>query len=372
MKLIPSIASVASQMKILRSQRLFLVIDELAYQASGAGQHLEPIFRHRDTSRFVDFQANPRIEDVQRGISQFRQFNPELTIAVGGGTAIDLAKLIGTMAVQEDRPQAIATGRGKIVRPGCPLIAIPTTAGTGSEATHFAVVYVDGKKYSVAHPSMLPHHVVLDPCLTMSMPPSITVATGLDALCQAIESIWSVAASPESIRYATEAIELTFRQLENATHAPTIESRSAMCRGAHLAGKAINLTKTTGPHATSYGLTSQFGVAHGIAVALTLVPFFRHNVEVTDEDCNDPRGADAVLDRMHIIMNALGTRTAVEACQRLRALFDRVGCPQDLNAVGVRTSDQLDMLADSINLERLSNNPRCVSRQQLLEILQSN
>ncbi len=263
--LIECIHDVESVLEGLSAERLFLVIDEPAYRASGAEAALENYFQKRSTVRFGNFELNPKLEDVQRGIDVYRNFEPDVVIALGGGTAIDLAKLIGIIAVQKgasnpQRSRDIAMGIASIEVVGKPMVAIPTTAGTGSEATHFAVVYVDGEKYSVAHPSMLPDYPVVDPKLTESLPKRITAATGLDAFCQAIESIWAVAATEESIGYAQEAARLAFNHLATAVNAPTPEARRAMSRAAHLAGKAINITKTTAPHALSYFLTSRYGV----------------------------------------------------------------------------------------------------------------
>jgi alcohol dehydrogenase class IV len=316
---------------------------------------------------------NPKLEDVQRGIEVYRNFEPDVVIALGGGTAIDLAKLIGTLSVQKGAERSkcsrdIAMGVAAIEVEGKPMIAIPTTAGTGSEATHFAVVYVDGEKYSVAHPSMLPDYAIVDPTLTESLPKRITAATGLDALCQAIESIWAVAATEESMGYAQEAARLAFDHLAAAVNAPTPEARRAMCRASHLAGKAINITKTTAPHALSYFLTSRYGVPHGMAVATTLRAMLAFNADVTDNDCVDPRGATAVRERIARILNVLGTDCIDEACSAISSLLSQVECPTLKEIV---VNGDLMAVVDSANIERLSNNPRRVSREKLIEVLSS-
>lgn len=371
--LIESIHEVNSLLESLCADRLFLVIDEPAYRASGAHAILENCFQKYKTVRFSHFELNPKLEDVQRGIEIYRNFEPDVVIALGGGTAIDLAKLIGTLSVQKGAEHAtcsrdIAMGVVAIEIEGKPMIAIPTTAGTGSEATHFAVVYVDGEKYSVAHPSLLPDYAIVDPALTESLPKRITAATGLDALCQAIESIWAVAATEESMGYAQEAARLAFDHLETAVNAPTPEARRAMCRASHLAGKAINITKTTAPHALSYFLTSRYGVPHGMAVATTLRAMLAFNADVTDDDCVDPRGATAVRERIARILNVLGTDGVDEACSAVSRLLSQVECP---TLKEILVNGDLMAVVDSANIERLSNNPRRVSREQLIEVLSS-
>jgi alcohol dehydrogenase class IV len=366
-----SIGEVSAILRSVQTDRLFLVVDEPAWQASGAKEALEPQFRQRATTWFTDFELNPKLEDVERGIEAYRECQPDLVIALGGGTAIDLAKLIGSLAVQAASARDIATGRASIESTGKSLMAIPTTAGTGSEATHFAVVYVDGEKYSVAHPSLLPRYAVVDSRLTASLPKRITAATGLDAFCQAIESMWSVAATEESMRYATDAVRLAFGNLVTATNSPTPETREAMSRASHLAGKAINITKTTAPHALSYALTSRHGVPHGMAVAITLTSMLAFNAEVTDEDCNDPRGADAVRDRIARILSGLGTDNIEDASASIKSLLTQINCPTTFDSVGIQTSDELKYIVDSVNAERLSNNPRRASQSQLFHLLQT-
>ena len=366
-----SIGEVSSILRSVQTDRLFLVVDEPAWQASGAKEALEPQFLQRATTWFTDFELNPKLEDVERGIEAYRECQPDLVIALGGGTAIDLAKLIGSLAVQAASARDIATGRASIESTGKSLMAIPTTAGTGSEATHFAVVYVDGEKYSVAHPSLLPRYAVVDSRLTASLPKRITAATGLDAFCQAIESMWSVAATEESMRYATDAARLAFGNLVTATNSPTPEAREAMSRASHLAGKAINITKTTAPHALSYALTSRHDVPHGMAVAITLTSMLAFNAEVTDEDCNDPRGADAVRERIARILSGLGTDNVEDASASITSLLTQINCPTTFDSVGVQTSDELKYIVDSVNTERLSNNPRRASQNQLFNLLQT-
>ena len=168
----------------------------------------------------------------------------------------------------------LATNKAEISSPGKKLIAIPTTSGSGSEATHFAVVYVGGEKFSVAHPIyMLPNVVVLNPSLTYSMDSYQTALSGVDAFAQAMESYWSVNSTEESKKYSIEALELIIEHLPLAVNYND-NSRDIMLHAANLAGKAINIAKTSGAHAISYVLTSKFNIPHGQAVALTLPAWY--------------------------------------------------------------------------------------------------
>jgi len=364
-----SLDSIGAILSEPSAKRIFFVVDEGALNASGANERLGDYLRNAVVHRFTRFELNPKLEDVQRGVDEYRQFQPDVVIALGGGTAIDLAKLIGSMAVQPHTARDIAIGNQPIEFPGVPFIAVPTTSGTGSEATHFAVVYVDGVKHSVADATLLPSYAIVDSTLTESLPKSITAATGLDALCQAIESIWSVGASDESMAFAAEAAQLAFENLAMATNDPNSATRRAMSRAAHLAGKAINITKTTAPHALSYAITSKNQTPHGMAVAVTLAPILAYNAGVTDNDCTDPRGADHVLSRIDRIVQLLGAEDVSHACSSILGLLRRINCPDSLADVGVTTHDALVEIVQSVNAERLSNNPRRASSDKLIQLL---
>ena len=364
-----ALAEVGAIIDRVAASRLYFVVDASAYSATGAATVLEPNFRDRAVTRFTDFDLNPKLHDVERGIEQFRQADPELMIALGGGTAIDLGKLIGTLACHHESARDIIMGNSAIRQSGPPLIAVPTTAGTGSEATHFAVAYVEGVKYSVAHSVLLPDYAIVDSTLTHSLPASITASTGLDAFCQAIESIWAVGATNESIEYATRSARLAMNSLVNATQNPTADVRRDMCRASHLAGRAINISKTTAPHALSYSITSEYGVPHGIAVALTLSPMLAYNAQVSKLNCADPRGPEHVRARIDLILELLGVNSVAAACNRMENLVSASGCPNSLALVGIKTDASIRRLVNQVDAHRLSNNPRHATSESLFALL---
>ena len=360
--------SLTSLFSTTHRQSILLVVDEVAYKSSGAHTRLEPLLATHETTRFSEFEPNPKMEDVLKGIKVYRQCQPTTVLAIGGGTTIDVAKLICTLATST-APIEVVKGTQPLARKTNHLIAVPTTAGTGSEATQFAVVYVDGQKFSLDDPSLLPEMAIIDPCLMLNLPPAITASTGLDALCQAIESIWSVNATKESIQFAREAIELSIENLVIATNAPTLASREAMCRASHLAGRAINRTRTTACHALSYSLTSTYGLPHGIEVALTLAPMLRYNAAVSDEDCMDPRGVRSVRKRIGIILKALQARSVVEGCDVIHRLLKSLDCPANLTDAGIGSSSAIRRMISSVNVQRMSNNPRFASDEDLFQLL---
>jgi alcohol dehydrogenase class IV len=184
---------------------------------------------------------------------------------------------------------------------GCALVLLPTTAGSGSELTRFATVYLDGCKYSLDRDQVRADLVLVDPELTRSLPLAESVASGLDALSHAVESYWSVAATADSRALAFSALERLVPALAEAAAAASFDEprrRAELAHGAALAGAAIDVTRTTAAHALSYELTSRLGLPHGTAVALHLRWLMRRHAVLDDADCRHPEGAAAVRRRV--------------------------------------------------------------------------
>ena len=256
-------------------ERVFLVTGKNSYKSSGAEKYLSNLTKDKITFRFSDFEVNPTIEDLSKGVQKFDEFNPDIVIAIGGGSVIDMAKLINVVSANShSSSKQIIKNSGLIKKKGLKMVAIPTTAGTGSEVTQFAVIYISTKKYSLDHNYLLPDQYILNPSLVHNLPSNILASSAFDALSQAIESFWSVRSTDESKQYARESMKLILESLEKAVNQKSLRSIESLCYGANLAGKAINITRTTAPHALSYPITKIYGIPHGHAVALNLGKFF--------------------------------------------------------------------------------------------------
>lgn len=366
-----SISSLSSLLKELQVRRIFLLTGKRSYTQSGAEQVLSSVLGPYEVVRFSDFKENPQLEDVERGVALFRKSKFDIILAIGGGSVIDMAKLISLFSVQSQPPLSLLDKQELSQPAAVPVIAVPTTAGTGTEATHFAVLYVNKRKYSVAHPSLLPSYAFLDAQFTFTLPPYITASTGMDAFAQAIESYWSVNSTDVSRYYASDAIKLVINHLVDAVQRPTPTAREAMLSAAHLAGKAIDITRTTAPHAVSYALTAYFGVPHGHAVALTLGEFFEYNGLVSEEDVADSRGVAHVRHVISELLTLLG-KSDLPSCKRMiNDLMARCGLARTLRACGVLSEKDLRFIVDNVNVQRLANNPRHVTNLALLKILRN-
>lgn len=312
---------------------------------------------------FTGFSANPTYDEAKEGIECLNNGSFDAIVACGGGSAIDVAKCIkgfsGLDASKNYLTQRIQPG-------GMPLIAIPTTAGTGSESTSFAVVYYKGEKQSVDHASLLPEHAILAPELLESLPAYQKSCTLLDALCQAIESWWSVNSSDQSIAYSKEAIAKISQFHNEYLSGVCLDAASQIMLASNYAGRAINLTRTTAPHAMSYKLTSLYGIPHGHAVALCLPEVWNYMI-ANMQSCIDQRGQSHLQEVMNDIAFTLNAASPSEAIANFRKLLSTYGLekPQMQNAV------ELQELVDSVNISRLSNNPVAIDKAGLKSIYQN-
>lgn len=350
----------------INSEKIFLVRANKSFLTSNAKTFINKLVDNQNHTSFFEFDPNPQIEDLKRGISLFKKGNFELIIAIGGGSVIDMAKLISVFAHQNQNIDDIVLGKVQINNNKTPLIAIPTTAGTGAEATHFAVLYMDKSKYSVAHPTILPDYVYLSSEFSLSANSYLTACTGLDAFCQAIESVWSVNSNIKSEEYALKAIEIIWNNLQKAVKNNNEQAKKQMLEASFLAGKAINITKTTAPHAISYAFTSYYNIPHGHAVALSLPYFLHYNYNVSNIDCSDQRGANKVKERIDKVLNIL--KIEINDVQTVFVkFFDSLGININISTL-VKNFDK-NIIINNINTERLSNNPRIVTKETIENML---
>jgi alcohol dehydrogenase len=365
---IGSINSIKEIIEETHAKKIFLVTGKQSYISCNAKSWIDEILNNRYVKQFNQFEVNPKLNDVYTGIGLLNNTKFDLVIAVGGGSVIDMAKLINILAVQKDNDlEKYINDNALITENGLPLVAIPTTAGTGSEATHFSVVYIDNIKYSLAHYFMLPNYAIINAELSCNLPSHIVAASGMDALSQAVESYWSVKSTEKSKIFASESIVLILEVLQDAVKGDK-QARIIMSKAANLAGKAINITTTTAPHAISYPITTYFQLQHGHAVALTLGHFFEINYNFQDIDIVDPRGSNYLKNTMEQLYTMFGVKSALECKNRWHYLMDKIGLESKPKNVGISSKYKIDKIIDNVNLQRLNNNPVRVSKSTLKEI----
>ena len=337
-------------------RRVFLVTGGASFETSGAEAALEPLLAGRAMARFPVSRSLPTLDLVEAGLAACRRHRPDLIVAVGGGSVLDTAKAIRVLVAQTPSPRSVVLATPRRLATGRPLVAIPTTAGSGAEATAFAVIYVDGRKQSLAHPSVRPDLAVLDSRLTHSLPPAVTATSGFDAVSHAIESFWSIRSTGRSRNHSRRALRELLPNLPAAVSRPTPANRRALLEGAHEAGQAINLAQTTAGHGLSYGLTARYGLPHGAAVALVLPGLLDVNAQVGVDDCQDRRGLPFVQQRLDELCRLLGAADPATARARLEDLVQVVGLAT--RQAVEQPPAALDQLLADANPARLNNNPR--------------
>jgi alcohol dehydrogenase len=308
------------------------------------------------TAVFSHITPNPDVRDVDACAAVMRRDNTDVVIAIGGGSAMDLAKAAASVCLTGESICAYH-GTGKALpAQHLPIIAVPTTAGTGSEVTSVAVLsdHALKKKAPVSSPNFYPEYAVIDPALTYDMPSYLTACCGIDVLSHALEGYWSIHHQPVCDSCAVHAARLVFRYLARACeNGNDIQAREKMCEASVLAGLAFSLPKTTASHACSFPLTNLYGIPHGEACGLTLDYFTRLNGKYDD--------------RVGELANHIGFADSDELADGIAGLKRRLHLQCNLKELQL-TSQQLDELVSLSHHPNMDNNPVTVTDDILYDL----
>ncbi|OZG69662.1 iron-containing alcohol dehydrogenase family protein [Bifidobacterium eulemuris] len=297
-----------------------LIVSSEHFVRDGTTDRLIEASNGRLTAAFSDFSPNPDVAEVDDCAAVIRARGHGFVVAMGGGSAMDLAKAAASIALTDD---SIADyhGTGKAMPVDhLPLIAVPTTAGTGSEVTCVAVLTNRklGRKAPIVSSGFFPSVAIVDPELTVSVPPKVTASCGMDVLSQAIEGYWSKGHQPICDACAVHAAGLVFDYLPRAVaDGSDLQAREKMCEASLIAGLAFTLPKTTSSHACSFPLTNIHGIPHGEACGLTLDWFVRVNKNAQSGRVQHFArtlgfaDADAMADAIHDLKTRIGMRTGL-------------------------------------------------------------
>jgi len=343
-------------------RRAFIVTDPGVSRAGVTDLVRQKISRVADSVVFDGVTPNPTTDDVEGGTSALRDFGIEGTVvvAVGGGSAMDAAKAISLHAANGGPTRGLA--------PGLPIVAVPTTAGTAAETNGFGVItdVVGERKFYIGHGSVKPRRCVLDPALTVGLPPGITAATGIDALTHALEALVSRNANPVADGLALHAIGMISGWLPAAVaRGDDLEARSQMLFASNLAGQAFATGTGLGLcHAIAHPLGARLGVPHGVAIAGVLPGVMDFNLPVSVEKISQAASNLGVAGSSSCEENA---RAAVEAVKNLivRVMGGNVLADVTVDG-GMRARIVRDCLKDPV----ISNTPRMPSFAQVEGIVQ--
>lgn len=315
---------------------------------------------------FDAVQPDPRYEIVEDCLAAAREFKAQMLIGVGGGSPMDITKVTAVMLTNKP-PVLQYVGIGLVPKPGLPTILIPTTAGTGSEVTPIAILSDEGDKLKkgIVSPFLYPALGILDPELTVGLPPHVTAATGMDALIHAIEAYTSINATVITDMYCEKALELLYGNIRTAfAKGDNMEARTAMMEGALLAGIAFANAGVTAVHAFAYPIGAEFHIPHGVANTLMLPHVIRFNVLGNLDKFAQlawpfgiPTEGLAKLEIVDEVVNAIDR------------LANDLKVPRHLKDFGVKEKD-IDMLAQGVMkvTRLLGNNPRTLYLQDAKDI----
>ena len=322
-----------------------------------------------DIAVFDGVEPDPRIEIVAACVSAFKESGAEAVVGLGGGSSIDIAKLVAIMVAHSGQVEDYI-GIGKVPGPGAPCFALPTTAGTGSEVTPIAILSDTSAhlKKGIVSEYLYPSAAIVDPALMVSAPPSVTGYTGMDALTHAIEAYTNRFAVPFVDGLALEAIRQTGRYLRRAvTCGIDLDARSGMARAATLGGMCLGSVNTAAVHALAYPLGGTFNVPHGLANTVLLPAVMEFNLP-------------ANLDKYALIAEALGEETrglskreaAQLAIKAVKDLSLDIGIPQGMRHLGIPQDAIPKMAEAAMEVTRLmNNNPRTITVKDVQRIYEN-
>ncbi|MDD5169688.1 MAG: iron-containing alcohol dehydrogenase [Syntrophales bacterium] len=351
----------------LKSKKPLVVMDPVL-AASGLKERVQDLLEKKGIkiTLFDKVEPEPPIELADAGAKLAIKGKCDAVIGIGGGSAMDVAKAVAVLAANNGKAVDYL-GLGKVPGPGLPKIMIPTTAGTGSEVT-FTSVFVRKnlkKKEGMNSPYLYPELALLDPALTLSLPPHPTATTGLDALCHAIESFTSINASPMSEMISLEAIILIAENLRTCVHdGKNLEAREKMLLGSLYAGLGLANAGVTAVHSLSYPLGGKYGIPHGLANSLLLPHVMAYNLAGSLEKFAE------IAEAMGEITDGLSLRDAAGlAVEAVDNLIEDCGVYTTLEDLEIPEDDFEELAKVAMTVARpLENNPRKVTIEDAVEI----
>lgn len=349
--------SIGTEVKRLGGGRVMIVTDP-GLVKTGIVARLEDLLKEAgmETAVFDQVEPDPAYETALKAAEQVRASGAGVIVGIGGGSAQDVAK-VASILVTNEGPVSAYFGIDLVPNPGLKLILVPTTAGTGSEVTPIAILsdYAEKLKKGIVSPHLFPTTALLDPELTVGLPPHVTAATGMDALIHAVEAYTSKNATHMTDLLAVEAIRLISGSIRTAfANGENIEARANMLEGSLLAGMAFANAGVTAVHAFAYPIGAEFHIPHGVANSIMLVPVMEFNMLGN-------------LAKFANLAGILGENTdglcqreaALKAVSALRVLSSDLNVPASLSVFGVREEIIPDLAKGVMKVTRLlANNPR--------------
>ncbi|WP_096189944.1 iron-containing alcohol dehydrogenase [Evansella halocellulosilytica] len=348
-----ALSNLSSEIEKLGVKKILVVTDQTLVDIGLCAKVLKSIEEKYHIDIYTDIIPEPPLEDAERLVKFTREGNFELIIGMGGGSAIDLAKLAAVISANEGKVSDYLnlTGTKQIKKKGLPKMMIPTTAGTGSEVTDISVLSLDGTKDVITHPYLLSDVAIVDPTVTLSVPKRVTAATGIDALTHAIEAYISVNANLVTDGISMKAIQLIGNSLKTAyLNGDNMKAREEMITASYLAGMAFYNAGVGGVHALAYPLGNKFKLPHGESNAV-LLPYVVKHIKKSCEE----KLANVVtnLDRSHKKQSNNLEDLSISCVHTLYHLVQSLDLPTSLQEYGIKEEDLSGLTKEALKQTRL-------------------
>ncbi len=347
-------------------KKIFILCGKKSFITSGAEKLLN-IINNKDKKIYYKKSEIPLLEELIEIIKEIKIFKPNLILAIGGGAVIDYAKMANVVDLKDDLSELIVNYTYPFKKKYTHLVVVPTTAGSGAEVTSNAVIYVNGIKHSFESELLIPNHFFLIPEFLISAPNKIKASAGFDAIAQALESLISMKSNQQSVDYATKSLMISTQSFISFVNNATMKSAAEMSIASNLAGKAISISKTTVPHATSYPFTSLFNISHGHAVSLFFEKFFKFNYENKDKS----EANFNLKERFDLIFKIFGVSDINNFNSKISLIKKETNLEDNLNLLNIDVNKNSENILKGINLLRLGNNPVKIKDKDIIKIISS-
>ena len=346
-------------------KKIFILCGKQSFKISGAENLINKMIINKETKKLYKNSDFPILEELIEIIKEIKNFKPDLILAIGGGAVIDYAKIANVVDIRSDLKELIVSYSYPFKKKFTKLAVIPTTAGSGAEVTSNAVIYVDNIKHSFESNLLIPDNFFLIPDLIVSAPHKIKASAGFDAIAQALESLVSKKSNEQSVDYAIKSLKISINSYLSFLHDSNIKSAAEMSIAANLAGKAINISKTTAPHAVSYPFTSQFNISHGHAVGLFFEKFFKFNYD----NLNKSDTSFDLKKRFDLIFSIFDVSNIDKFNSKLSLIKKKANLENDLTKLNIDLNKSSENIINGINLLRLGNNPVKIDGKDIYNII---
>jgi len=348
-------------------RRIFIITGNKSFLNCKFNQNVIKKINSKFFIYFKDKTNFPVLNELLLICDKVKNFNPDLIIALGGGTVLDYAKLANIFCLNNRSISNIRKNKIRIKNKFCKLLALPTTAGSGAEVTKFSVIYVNNIKYSIEHKLLKPDYFFLIPEFAITSSAQVRMSSGFDAIAQAIESLFSRNSNKISLKYSLISLKYSLDNFVNFVRKPNLKNSLAMLNASNFSGQSINIAKTNAPHALSYYYSSKFKLLHGVSVSIFFKEFinyfyFNRSKSVTKFNLNK---------RFKIFFKSIKIKNILDFNKKLKLLLKNSGLIHYVKKYQriSKINRNANVISNSVNKERLNNSPLKLNNIELTKII---